>query len=574
MTRVQANRRRLLLATTTFAAVLVLSVLVTASGRGAGSPPGTGPLPLLGTADPAMSLMGAAPAGQPGEAWGYRQLPLAVGSAEVGSRSIPFGPPLEASNPRPQLAFLRYTDASGWQVYDTPVDASGNPYRGPSPNRLSARITREGGGVLVGRDSTRPTSEQVVVLDHDPGGAWKAAESAAADGAVSGRRRKAGGGPGRRTRRRADRQTRPSTKAVTPASSLPRSAARQPTASSTSTAPNGVARKSKSRPARKASSTSWRSTPPVSATPGRLPKPADGPWVAPSCCCSAPRRPEGPLWVEHGLGAARFADRETPALGIAGLEPIGGAAQPLTVTSDGVWIDLTGTIGGIGQDITIYYGIGAGAVTGSWCDVSSVCDKPLGVKLSRQIGYRSFAWPGAGFGSRIVTNPLDAGGGEESNRGTYLRLSGEEFVRMPGGGGNFRAGGAFYSDESGWLDGPVEISGKGRPRSPAPVARLAAGAADRGDHRSGLDAGLARLPGAGGRGRRRGGPLHPRPGLAPRVPAQLQRRGEEADPARRRLARTRGTPTRSATSGRCGSGTPTTTSGSPTPGSRSASKAT
>ena len=64
---------------------------------------------------------------------------------------------------------------------------------------------------------------------------------------------------------------------------------------------------------------------------------------------------------------------------------------------------------------------------------------PLGVKLSRQGGYRSFAWAGGGFGTRVITNPLDPGGGEDSNRGTYLRFADGAFVRMPGGGGNFRA---------------------------------------------------------------------------------------------------------------------------------------
>ena len=116
-------------------------------------------------------------------------------------------------------------------------------------------------------------------------------------------------------------------------------------------------------------------------------------------------------------------------------------------------------------DITIYYDIGSGAVTGSWCDAAAVCGagNELGVKLSRQIGYRSFAWPGSGAGSRIVTNPLDPGGGEESNRGTYLRLSGGVFERIAGAGGNFRAGGAFLNDSSGWLDGPVEVSAKAPP---------------------------------------------------------------------------------------------------------------
>ena len=121
--------------------------------------------------------MGAAPGGAAGEAWGYRQLPLAVGAVDAGSGPLAFGSQPNPSSPSKQLAFLRYTDSTGWQVFRTPVDSNGNPYRGPAPNRLSARITRAGGGVLVGRDPNRPSGEQAVVLDHEPDGSWRALEA-------------------------------------------------------------------------------------------------------------------------------------------------------------------------------------------------------------------------------------------------------------------------------------------------------------------------------------------------------------------------------------------------------------
>jgi len=157
----------------------LLAAVSPGSGRSAGTP--VGPLPLLGTADSDTTLMGAAPAGVAGEAWAYRQLPLAVGEVHVGSRGLAFGPAASVTQPDPQLTFLRHTDSSGWQVFDTPVDESGHPYRGPLPNRLSARITPAGGGVLVGRDLHRPVDRQVVVLDHDPGGSWHALEQPPAD---------------------------------------------------------------------------------------------------------------------------------------------------------------------------------------------------------------------------------------------------------------------------------------------------------------------------------------------------------------------------------------------------------
>ncbi len=46
----------------------------------------------------------------------------------------------------------------------------GHVYRGMEPNRLSARITPHGGGLLVGHDPTGPTGKQTVVLARDPGG--------------------------------------------------------------------------------------------------------------------------------------------------------------------------------------------------------------------------------------------------------------------------------------------------------------------------------------------------------------------------------------------------------------------
>src|SRR5262249_31710812 len=120
---------------------------------------------------------------------------------------------------------------------------------------------------------------------------------------------------------------------------------------------------------------------------------------------------------------------------------------------------LEGTAG----DATLFYDIGAGQVTGTWCD-AAVCGGSLGAKLSTQLGYRSFAWPGAGFGTRIITNPPDVGGSEETNRGNYPRLGEGTFTRMPGAGGDFRPSGAFASADSGWLQGPVEISPKSAPQ--------------------------------------------------------------------------------------------------------------
>ena len=183
---------------------------------------------------------GRAPRGEPGEAWGYRQLPLAVGERpgrhprarlRPGRQSGPArsAARLPAPHRRQRLAGLRH-----------PGRRVRQPYRGPIPNRLSARITREGGGVLVGRDLRRPVGEQVVVLAPRPGRRLARARRPAAEvllpaeGGAAGRgaRRRPGLGGGRRRRLRRGRPHRSALR--------PQRAARSPTGSSTSTARNGA----------------------------------------------------------------------------------------------------------------------------------------------------------------------------------------------------------------------------------------------------------------------------------------------------------------------------------------------
>ncbi|MEX2105306.1 MAG: hypothetical protein WD810_00255 [Solirubrobacterales bacterium] len=454
--RVRRNRRNLAI----FATVLAVLAVLASPGSGDPAPAGTAALPLLGPADPEMELMGAAPGGESGEAWGYRSLPLSVGTVRVGTRQLELGPPANPAVPDQQLVFVRHTDANGWQVFDTPRDAEGNPYRGPFPNRLSARITRSGGGVLVGRDTSRPAGEQVVVLHHEPGGPWREladpppevllpAEGEAPAEALAGEQ-----GLG----------------AVAVA------AFDEAGATGLLFAPQG---RSVADAIVHYDGGEWKREPvelPVGLTGSFHIRAIDATGLGNAWAIAEADEvqdrsavllertstPGGPLWVERPLAGTPFADRDDPGAGIAGAGPIGGAAQPLTVTEDGAWIDLTAQIEGGDRDVTLFFDSGSDAVTGSWCD-ASVCGGGLGVKLSRQGGYRSFAWPGGEFGSRVITNPLDPGGAESTNRGTYLRFSDGAFVRMPGAGGNFRASGAFSSPDSGWLKGPVEISAKVAP---------------------------------------------------------------------------------------------------------------
>ncbi|HET9196766.1 MAG TPA: hypothetical protein VFN92_00740 [Solirubrobacterales bacterium] len=449
------NRRNLALFATVLAALLVFA----APGGGEPSQPGAGPLPLLGTADPGMVLMGARP---DGEAWGYRQLPLDVGGVRVGPRSVPVA--AAAGNPpEPQLAFTRYTEATGWQVFATPLDAGGNPYRGPVPNPLSARIAPGGGGVLVGRDLSRPAGEQVTVLRRDPGANWRVLDGPPADvllpaegeappealageggsGAVADAAFDAAGG-------RTGLMFGPQGRSVAPAivvydgTEWRRETVYLPPALTGSFHIRAIAATGLGN--------AWA----IAET--------DDPALNRSVVLlERTTTPEGPLWVERPLAGTPFREASDPADGIMGAAPVPGAAQPLTLTQDGAWIDLTAQVDGVERDVSLYYDIGAEAVTGSWCD-DPICGGALGVRFSRQAGYRSFAWAGGDFGTRIVTNPLDAGGGDETNRGTYLRFADGAFARLPGAGTSFRPSGAFASPDRGWLEGPVEISAKAQPR--------------------------------------------------------------------------------------------------------------
>jgi hypothetical protein len=453
------NRRNLGL----FAAIFVALLLVASRGSGQLAAGETNPLPLLGAADPQMELMGAAPGGVAGEAWGYRSLPLAVGEVRVGDRTLEFGAPPNPAVPDQQLVFLRHADASGWQVFETPRDVNGNPYRGPFPNRLSARITREGGGVLVGRDTSRPVGDQVVVLRHDPGGPWREAPDPPPDVLLP-------------------------AEGEAPAEALAGEQGLGAVAVAAIDEPGGTGllfgpqNRTVAAAILHYDGSEWRretiALPPALSGSFHI-RAIDATglgnaWAIAETDDPALNRsvvllertstPEGARWVERPLAGTPFREADSPADGIADAAPVPGAAQPLTVTSDGVWIDLAAEVEGTQLDATLFFDSGSDSVTGSWCD-AALCGTSLGARFSLQGGYRSFAWAGGTFGTRVITNPLEPGGAEGTNRGTYLRFSEGAFVRMPGAGGNFRASGAFASADAGWLQGPVEVASREAPQN-------------------------------------------------------------------------------------------------------------
>jgi len=447
-----------------------------APGRGARADTGAGqatPQPVLGTADQSTVLMGAATAGAPGEAWAYRVLPLDVPPPADTSGRDAFAPTLGAGSSQGQLVFERASDEdSDWTIVETSLDEAGQPYRGMQPNRLSARITPHGGGLLVGEDSTRPSGKQLVVLTRDPGGRFQVLPEPPAGVLLAAGE---GGDPNAEVLAEAS-----GSGAVADA------AIEGPTHTE---AFFGALGRTQDTAVAHWNGTRW------SREPVELPKGYEGSftilaldgtsqqsmWMLGQASAQSGlgimlfKRTEAAgeaKWQPAELGSALFSASATPAQDVSGVAPLSGQAQQLTASDQGVWIDgrLQAPGGGSdGYDFTLYYDIAEAKVTASWCDAHSsggeaLCTYPFEARFGRLAGYRSFAFDGPGYGSRIITNPLQPGGEDSTNMGSYLSLEGTSFQRLPGAGADNASGGAFYSPTDGWLEGPVQITAATQPQ--------------------------------------------------------------------------------------------------------------
>lgn len=447
-----------------------------APGRGARADTGAGqgvtPQPVLGTADSSTVLMGAATAGAPGEAWAYKVLPLDVPPpADTAGRDV-FAPAPPAGSSQGQLVFERASDEdSNWTIAETPLEEAGQPYRGMQPNRLSARITPHGGGLLVGQDQARTSGKQVVVLARDPGGRFQVLPEPPAGTLLAAGE---GGDPDAEVLAEAGGS-----------GAVADTAVEDPANPGHTEAFFGALGRTQDAAVINWNGTKW------SREPVELPKGYEGSftilaldgssaqnvWMLGQASAQSGlgimlfKRTETAgeaRWQPVELGSALFSASATPAQGVSGVAPLSGQAQPLTASDQGVWIDgnLQAPGGGSdGYDFTLYYDIAQGKVTASWCDAQStggeaLCTHPLGARFGRLAGYRSFAFDGPGFGSRIITNPLQPGGDDQTNMGAYLSLEGTTFQRLAGAGADNAPGGAFYSPEDGWLEGPVQITSR------------------------------------------------------------------------------------------------------------------
>ena len=427
------------------------------------------PQPMLGTADSGTVLMGAATAGAPGEAWAYRVLPLDVPPPSNTSGLTAFATPSSGSaSSQGQLVFERATDADpDWTIAETPIEEEGHVYRGMEPNRLSARITPHGGGLLVGHDPTRPTGKQTIVLARDSGGRFHmlpeppagvllgAEEGGEANAEVLAERE--GSGP------------------VVDAAIENGSHTEAYFGALGRTHELGVARWDGEHWTRESIELppSYTGGFQIVAIAGTSPQNL---WLLGEPSKSSGlgimlfKRKEVKTgefrWEPASLGSTLFSQSETSASGVSELGPLTGQAQPLTATEKGVWIDgnLQAPGGGSdGYDFTLYYSVAEDKVTGSWCNArdgaaEAICEHPFGASFGRQAGYRSFAFEGPGYGTRIITNPLQPDGADTTNMGSYLSFEGTTFSWMPGAGADNVPGGAFYTPTDGWLEGPVQIT--------------------------------------------------------------------------------------------------------------------
>lgn len=433
------------------------------------------PQPVLGTADASTVLMGAATAGAPGEAWAYRVLPDDVPPPSLESADAAFATPLTGGVTAPgQLVFERATDADpDWTIAETPLDEEGHVYRGMNPDRLSARVTPHGGGLLVGQDSTRVSGKQEVVLAREPGGRFRMLPEPSAGVLLAAGEADETGESGDTTAETLVEKE--GSGAVADAAVESEGHTEAYFGALGRTRDLGVARWNGEK---------W------TREPVELPSGYTGSFTIVAIAGTSPKnlwllgeaeaasglgivlfeRREARAgefrWEAAPLGSSLFAAAETPARDVTRLGPLTGQAQPLSVTEKGVWIDgnLQAPGGGSdGYDFTLYYDIAEAKITGSWCDArdgsgTAICEHPLDARFGRDAGYRSFAFEGPGYGTRIVTNPLQPGGEDTTNMGSYLSFEGTSFTWMPGAGADNAPGGAFYTPTDGWLEGPVQIT--------------------------------------------------------------------------------------------------------------------
>ncbi|HXB65694.1 MAG TPA: hypothetical protein VNV42_12565 [Solirubrobacteraceae bacterium] len=404
-----------------------------------------------------ITLAGSSPREHPGETWGY----------DVSGTGF---------------RIYRYTTESGWQLQPAPPGAAGEALAGFTPARgpLAGSATPNGGVAIVGEDGAKvgqvlvrnpggPFEEAPTLTDEAPGGKPVANALLRPGETLS--------TPGREEVLVAtvDQPSAPTGVFLVPiesSSSQPQEDvlfydghawSREPICDQTETAGTGCA----APPHGFKVLGIGASSPQNAWLLAQGGSPSEG-----IVLFSRETAGKEPRWIKHPLGSVgshpgeagwlggQYAQPELSfegfhqeTVGVSVSPPANG--QPLTVTSQGIWIDgrLTVEAQHLAQQsdsFTLYYGVGEGRVSASWCkpppeagpQVAQLCTHPLESNLPEG-PYRSFAWSGEGFGERVITGLGD---------GVSLTLRGDAFTSVLGIGGasGAAAGAAFASPEEGW----------------------------------------------------------------------------------------------------------------------------
>ncbi|HWH93625.1 MAG TPA: hypothetical protein VNT03_07175, partial [Baekduia sp.] len=396
-----------------------------------------------------VTLLGSAPAGTTGEAseaWGFRLFGAHDAPPLIDGAPLPFAPGANR-----QLVLERYTDGQGWRAVSTPVDATGAPYAGglSSP---AGRVTPRGGIAVLVDDPAR-SGQHHALLAADRGGPLKVIDDPGPDVLLP---------------------AAPGGAAAESLSTQILAAADDGDATAAYVAVEGRAREN--AVARYDGGTWTRE--PICVRDAADAAPAgcaddetlEGSAASLTAVAIAAAGTHAWLVARPAAGAdARFAlfERVTDGAGARwvlrdpGL-PAGstvlGSPFALTATSAGVWIDGHTDAQGNQVDLTAYFD---GTTTTTWCD-GGPCDHALGIHFADPARHRSFAWAGAGPGTRVIA-PV-TGRGADSD--AYATLESDAFVTHEAfnvaGGGT-----AFGSPDEGWV-GNSHVT-----RLPMPARRAA-----------------------------------------------------------------------------------------------------
>lgn len=413
-----------------------------ATSAAVGQPAAGEPTPQTDASIPAwdVTIIGSSPQEAPDETWG-------LGKAEGNADGVPL--------------LVRYTAESGWMLGPALTDTSGQPLthfeldrpeglQAASP--LAGQMTANGAGVLVGQVPSGE-AEREVVLVRNPGGAFQETPAVPSEGSEAllkeGERLfRADGAP------MIAALEEPSGDAgalVVPVaehgiddgvlhwdgSHWTREPIEVPGASEKEQQESGfqVLAIGASSPGN-----AWLLAQPSSQSESiELFRRQEGHW-----------KPQG-VKLEVTLGAGGGGKTEPLSIPNA---PRRIAAQILTVTSQGIWID--GELAGVSAPTTVFVtpeGEAGGSISASWCRASCTYELPEDLPDVLPSGpSRSIAWanssPSTPYGERVITGLAE---------GVSLRLDGSSFTRVTALGAapsqdvGASFGAAFSSPREGWL---------------------------------------------------------------------------------------------------------------------------